>query len=192
VGKSTLINKLKDYFCSQKIEAVFTREPGGTPISEKLREIILDPKNTEMDDITELLLYCAARRQHTVEFIEKALKEGKIVFCDRYIDSTAVYQGDARGINLQTIDDLNVLCMGETAIDVTLFLDLDPEKGFRRKGGSDGDRIENEAFGFHKKVYQGYKRLEKRESRFLTIDASKSADEVFEQVIMGLKARKVI
>jgi len=192
VGKSTLIKKLKEYFSQHNIDAVFTREPGGTVISEKLREIIIDPNHTEMDEMTELLLYAAARRQHTAEFIDKALDEGKIVFCDRYIDSTTVYQGEARGISFETINMLNSLCMGNTKIDVTVFLDLSPEKGFERKGGRDGSRIENETFEFHKKVYAGYKKLQSKESRFMGIDASESADEVFAEVISGLKKRNII
>ncbi|MBQ4049248.1 MAG: dTMP kinase [Clostridia bacterium] len=192
VGKSTLINKLKEYFKEKGIDAVFTREPGGTVISEKLRDIILDPSNTEMDSLTELLLYAAARRQHTAEFIDRALDEGKIVFCDRYIDSTTVYQGNARGLSIDTIDMLNALCMGNTVIDATVFLDLDPEKGFARKGGSDGNRIENETLEFHKKVYRGYKKLQSKESRFMRIDASEDAESVFNEVIAGLKKRGII
>ncbi len=192
VGKSTLIKRLRAYLSEAGIDAVFTREPGGTPISERLREIILDPSLTQMDEITELLLYAAARRQHTAEFIDKCLAEGKIVFCDRYIDSTTVYQGEARGISLDVIDMLNALCMGSTAIDVTIFLDLEPQKGFARKGGGDGDRIENENLDFHNKVYNGYKRLMSKESRFMRIDASESEDEVLGEVISGLRKRNVL
>lgn len=191
VGKSTVIEKLKIYTARAGIDAVFTREPGGTAISERIRDIILDPANTEMDALTELLLYAAARRQHTAQFIEKNLADGKTVFCDRYIDSTSAYQGAARGLDCDVIDRLNALCMGGTTIDATIFLDLAPDDGFRRKGGADGDRIENENAAFHRRVYEGYKRIAEKEKRFCVIDASGDAETVFEKVVDALKSRGI-
>ena len=194
VGKSTQLSMLKKYFEDNGIEAVFTREPGGTDISEQIRKIILDKNNVEMDDVTELLLYMAARRQHTVQLIKKSVEEGKIVVCDRYADSTMAYQGYARSVDKQMIAELSKYAQGDVKIDATLFLDLDPERAFMRKGGRDqSDRMENEKLSFHKEVYRGYKAIaESQPDRVITIDASVSAEEVFANVISELKKRNII
>jgi len=194
VGKSTQLSMLKKYFEDNGIEAVFTREPGGTDISEQIRKIILDKNNVEMDDVTELLLYMAARRQHTVQLIKKSVEEGKIVVCDRYADSTMAYQGYARSVDKQMIAELSKYAQGDVKIDATLFLDLDPERAFMRKGGRDqSDRMENEKLSFHKEVYRGYKAIaESQPDRVITIDASVSAEEVFANIISELKKRNII
>lgn len=187
VGKSTQLKKLASYLNDIGVDAVFTREPGGTEISEKIRNIILDATNVEMTPVTELLLYAAARRQHTEQLIIKAVNEGKVVVCDRYADSTMAYQGFGRNLDKQVISSLNALATEGVKIDLTLFLDLDPEKGFLRKGGADkGDRMENEKIDFHKRVYQGFNHIAKTEERVARIDASKSVDEVFEQIKTAL------
>lgn len=184
VGKSTQLKKLKEYFESKGIDAVFTREPGGTEISEQIRSIILNPQNTEMTPVTELLLYAAARRQHTEQLIIKSVNEGRVVICDRYADSTMAYQGWGRNLDKALIENLNNLALAGVKIDCTLFLDLEPEKGFLRKGGADkGDRMENEKLDFHKKVYEGFCAVaDKDKDRVVRIDASKDADGVFEQI----------
>lgn len=194
VGKSTQLSMLKKYFEDNGMEAVFTREPGGTDISEQIRKIILDKNNVEMDDVTELLLYMAARRQHTVQLIKKSVEEGKIVVCDRYADSTMAYQGYARSVDKQMIAELSTYAQGDVKIDATLFLDLDPERAFMRKGGRDqSDRMENEKLSFHKEVYRGYKAIaESQPDRVITIDASVSAEEVFANIISELKKRNII
>ena len=187
VGKSTQLKKLASYLNDIGVDAVFTREPGGTEISEKIRNIILDATNVEMTPVTELLLYAAARRQHTEQLIIKAVNEGKVVVCDRYADSTMAYQGFGRNLDKQVISSLNALATEGVKIDLTLFLDLDPEKGFLRKGGADkSDRMENEKIDFHKRVYQGFDHIAKTEERVARIDASKSVDEVFEQIKTAL------
>lgn len=192
VGKSTLLKGLKEYFVENGIDAVFTREPGGTPVAEKIREVILDADNAEMTDTAELLLYAAARAQHTEEKIIPALNDGKIVICDRYSDSTLAYQGYARGIDKQLIRSLNAIAECGVRIDATVFLDLDPEKGFARKGGADkSDRLEKETLMFHKRVYAGFKDIA-AQKRVLAIDAGKSASEVLSSVIDGLKERGII
>lgn len=192
VGKSTLLKGLKEYFAENGIDAVFTREPGGTPVAEKIREVILDADNAEMTDTAELLLYAAARAQHTEEKIIPALNSGKIVICDRYSDSTLAYQGYARGIDKQLIRSLNAIAECGVRIDATVFLDLDPEKGFARKGGADkSDRLEKETLMFHKLVYAGFKDIA-AQKRVLAIDAGKSASEVLSSVIDGLKERGII
>ena len=124
VGKSTQVRLLKERFEREGIDAVFTREPGGTPIAEKIRGIILGAGNSEMDGLTELFLYEASRRQHTLEIIEPALQSGRLVVCDRYIDSTLAYQGYGRGLDTDRIRKLNEWAMGDAKIDLTLFLNV--------------------------------------------------------------------
>ena len=193
VGKSTLITLLKKYVQDNNIDAVFTREPGGTPVAEKIRAVILDADNKAMTDRAELLLYAAARAQHTQEKIIPAVSEGKIVFCDRYSDSTLAYQGYARGIDIQLCKSLNSIAECGVNIYLTIFLDLSPEDGFRRKGGADkGDRLENESLAFHKRVYEGFKDISKNSGgRYASIDASRSKEDVFESVIATLKERGI-
>lgn len=194
VGKSTQVKKLKEYLASRGINAVFTREPGGTPISEQIRTIILDPENKSMDDVTELMLYAAARRQHTQEFIKPRLENGETVICDRYIDSTTAYQGYARGLGSETVENLNALSVGDVNIDLTIFLDLPPERAFDRKGGRDeGDRLENEKMEFHKRVYDGFCKIaEKYPGRVVRVDASGSKQQTHEKIIKTLIERGII
>ncbi|MDD7158654.1 MAG: dTMP kinase [Firmicutes bacterium] len=194
VGKSTQVKKLKEYLVSRGINAVFTREPGGTPISEQIRTIILDPENKSMDDVTELMLYAAARRQHTQEFIKPRLENGETVICDRYIDSTTAYQGYARGLGSETVENLNALAVGDVNIDLTIFLDLSPERAFDRKGGRDeGDRLENEKMEFHKRVYDGFCKIaEKYPGRVVRVDASGSKQQTHEKIIKTLIERGII
>ena len=189
MGKSTQLKLLREYFDLIGVDAVFTREPGGTEIAEKIREVILDANNKEMRATTELLLYAAARRQHTEELIIPAVKSGKVVVCDRYADSTTAYQGYARDLDKATVRTLNEIAMAGVKIDVTLFLDLPPEKGFARKGGADSkDRLESEQLSFHDKVYEGYCAIADAEKdRVKRIDASKTAEEVFESIKEVLK-----
>lgn len=194
VGKSTQVKKLKEYLASRGINAVFTREPGGTPISEQIRTIILDPENKSMDDVTELMLYAAARRQHTQEFIKPRLENGETVICDRYIDSTTAYQGYARGLGSETVENLNALAVGDVNINLTIFLDLPPERAFDRKGGRDeGDRLENEKMEFHKRVYDGFCKIaEKYPGRVVRVDASGSKQQTHEKIIKTLIERGII
>lgn len=193
VGKSTLIGGLKKYFLDHGVDAVFTREPGGTPAAEKIRGLILDAANSSITPYAELLLYAASRAQHTEEFILPELKRGRVVVCDRYSDSTLAYQGYARGLDHDVCRGLNKLAERGVKIDLTLFLDLDPEAGFRRKGGADkSDRLEKESLEFHKKVYAGFKALAATEERFVSIDASKTSDEVLASAINALKERGII
>ncbi len=194
VGKSTQLALLKEYFENNGIEAVFTREPGGTDIAEKIRGIILDANNKALTPVTELLLYAAARRQHTEEKIIKALKEGKVVVCDRYADSTVAYQGYARNLDKQLIKQLNDIAMANVKIDLTLFLDLPPELGFARKGGADkNDRLENEKLDFHKRVYEGYLAVaQQNQDRVVKIDSSQSVEGVFSQIVDAMKKAGIV
>lgn len=190
VGKSTQIEMLKGELTSRNIDFVFTREPGGTEVSERIRSIISDP-TLNMDPYAELLLYAAARRQHTYEFIKKQLSLNKLVICDRYIDSTVAYQGFGRGIDLGVIDMLNKLAIGDTKIDLTVFIDLSPNEGFIRKGGADkGDRLECEKADFYDKVYKGYKSI--TSERIVVIDGRGSAQKVHSDIVSALIKRGIL
>ena len=194
VGKSTQVRKLKEYLSLRGIKAVFTREPGGTPVSEQIRGVILNPENKDMDDVTELLLYVAARRLHNQRFIKLELESGSIVFCDRYVDSTTAYQGYARGLGAEEVERLNALAVGDVKIDLTIFLDFPPEKAFARKGGRDtGDRLENEKMEFHKRVYEGFCKIaEKEPRRVVRLDASGSKEQTHEKIVKLLIERGII
>ncbi len=188
VGKSTQVRLLKERLEREGIDAVFTREPGGTPIAEKIRGIILDSDNSEMDGLTELFLYEASRRQHTKEIIEPALSKGKLVICDRYIDSTLAYQGYGRGLNVDMIRKLNEWAMGDVKIDLTLFLNVSSEEGFSRKGGaSREDRLEKEKSEFYERIYDGFLRIAEKEKRFKKIDASGDKFSTHEKLYAYLK-----
>lgn len=184
-GKSTQIELLMDYLRKKGADVIFTREPGGTQISEKIREIILDVDNSEMTGITEALLYAAARSQHVEEKIIPALEAGKIIICDRFVDSSIAYQGAARGLGAEKIMGINEAALHGIMPDMTLFFDLSPEKGILRKKNERAlDRLEKEKMDFHEKVYEGYKNLcKKYTERIKPIDADRSIDEVHSEVI---------
>ena len=193
VGKSYHTRRLKQYCIDHGINALFTREPGGSEVAEKIRKVILDPENKSITPNCEAFLYASSRVQHLEEIVAPALAQGKIVFCDRFVDSSYAYQGFARGIGLDKIRALNMLAVGEYMPQYTLFLNLDPKRAFERKGGADKkDRMENLDFAFHQKVYEGYCFLAQQEpDRFIVIDASGSKDETFSQIISELKQRNV-
>lgn len=139
-----------------------TREPGGIEIAEQIRNIILNPSHTKMDGRTEALLYAAARRQHLVEKVIPALEEGKIVLCDRFVDSSLAYQGYARGLGIDEVWLINQFAIQNRMPDLTLFLDLPPERGLERitnNGDREQNRLDLEALSFHKKVYEAYMML---------------------------------
>ena len=188
-GKTTQINRLAQYFEDKGYKVICTREPGGTPISEKIREIIIDKNNTEMTDMTEALLYAAARAQHVEEVILPALKEGDIVVSDRFVDSSVVYQGFARSIGERLIKNINKYAVGDLEPDITFFLKLKPEDGLARKREqAELDRLEAEKFSFHQRVYDGYVRLSKRcKNRIQVINALKSVDEIHDEIVKGIE-----
>lgn len=185
-GKSTILDKIYDWMNTEGIPCIKTREPGGIKISEQIRSIILDNNNTEMDERTEALLYAAARRQHLVEKIIPALNEGKVVLCDRFIDSSLAYQGYARGIGMDEILEINKFAIGEYMPNLSIFFDLEPSEGLKRiniDNNREVNRLDNEKIDFHNKVREGYyKILEKDKDRIVKVDASKSIDEVYENV----------
>ncbi len=191
VGKSTLLRGLEDYLETAGREAVFTREPGGTEVAERIRAVILDPENAAMTPTAELLLYAAARAQHTEEKIIPAVRDGKLVICDRYSDSTLAYQSYARGLDRGECLAADEIARRGVKPDLTVFLDLSPERGFARKGGADkGDRLEREKIDFHERVYAGFRAIaESDPDRVVAVDASKSKEEVLAAVVSLLKER---
>lgn len=191
VGKTTQVDRLKRYLEKSGQPALFLREPGGTVISEKIREMLLSKENDKMNGKCEALLYSAARAQLLGEVVAPALEKGSIVVCDRFTDSTFAYQGAARGLGVDFIDELNKLTCGDIVPDVTVFLDLHPREAFARKGGADkNDRLESQSIEFHEKVYLGYKEIASRyPERFICVDASKDADDIWEEVIALLRRR---
>lgn len=187
-GKSTVLEGVKNLLIENghKDDVLFTREPGGSKISEEIRNIILDKNNIEEDIRTEALLYAASRRQHLVDIVLKALDEKKIVISDRYVDSSLVYQGYARGIGIEEVLKINEFAIDGLFPDLTILLDLDPKIGLERisKNRKDkADRLDNEKLAFHQKVYEGYKIIEKMySSRIYKVDASLPKDDVLKVV----------
>ena len=179
-GKSTQIELLKQYLTESGKEVLITREPGGTKISEAVREVILNKDFTEMSPMTEMLLYASARAQLIAELVGPALDEGKAVISDRFVDSSLVYQGMARGLGVDTVYEVNKLAIGKYMPDVTFLLDLPAEVGIsRKKDQKELDRMELESVEFHKKVAQGYRDMAaKFPERIKTIDATLPIDEI--------------
>ena len=194
VGKTHQTRRLKEYCEQMGYDVVFTREPGGSDIAEQIRRIILDAANCDMDDMCEAFLYAAARIQHLKDIIKPALRQGKTVFCDRFVHSSYVYQGLGRGLGLDKIVQLNRIAVGEYMPEFTVFLDLSPEQAFMRKGGADkSDRMEAVDFSFHQQVYQGYKALIQSDpDKFEVIDASGSAEQTQRLLRQALARRGVI
>ncbi|MDE6182227.1 MAG: dTMP kinase [Eubacteriales bacterium] len=188
-GKSTQINMLKEYLEKKGYDVVFVREPGGTKIGEKIREIILDKENEEMDYMTEALLYASSRAQLVNEIILPALKNGSIVLCDRFVDSSIVYQGIARNLGEDIIAKINYIATDGLKPDITIFLNLSPEKAIeRKKEQKELDRLERENQYFYNQVYYGYKKLAKKYSkRIKMIDASKDIETVYNNIILEIE-----
>lgn len=182
-GKTTVINQLLPIL-SEKLNRsiVSTREPGGVDIAERIRDVILDVNHTSMDDKTELLLYMAARRQHFVEKVLPALKSGKLVLIDRFIDSSVAYQGSGRGLDKQVISWLNDFATDSRKPDLTLYFDIDSETGLTRiakNAEREINRLDLEKLEMHQRVRQGYLELaELEKSRVVTIDASQDLEQV--------------
>ena len=184
-GKTTILKMLGETLKQEGYSVVLTREPGGIPISEQIREVILNKENTAMDSRTEALLYAAARRQHLVEKIIPALEKGMIVLCDRFIDSSLAYQGHARGLDMDEIYSINKFAIGDFMPDVTFYFDIDPAEGLERISANNNrevNRLDLEELHFHEKVREGYQLvMERWKERFVRIDASQPVDVVFEQ-----------
>jgi dTMP kinase len=194
VGKSSQLRLLKTYCEEHNVNALFTREPGGSSVAESIRGIILDPQNKDMDAQCEAFLFAAARVQHLREVIVPALNEGKIVFCDRFVDSSYAYQAFGRGLGLDYVKKLNAIAVGEYMPEVTVFLDLQPQEAFKRKGGVDiRDRMEKNDAEFFDRVYHGYKQVITQESeRFVVIDTSGTKFHTHDKIVKFFKDRGVI
>ena len=192
-GKSTAIKRIVEKLTSEGYEIVLTREPGGTPIAEEIRNVILDKKNTAMDPRTEALLYAASRRQHLVEKVIPALKEGKLVLCDRFLDSSLAYQGGAREIGIDTVYSMNLFATEGMLPDLTILFDIKPEEGLARIAANsqrEVNRLDVEKLAFHNKVRDSFHELAKKfPERFVIVDASKGPDEVFEDAYKAIEDR---
>lgn len=195
VGKSTQLRLLKEYMESTNQSAVFTREPGGNAISEQIRDIILNPDNTDMNGMCEALLYAAARAQVVVQVIKPALEAGQLVICDRFIDSSAAYQGNARGLGVENVLEINRHAIQGCMPDLTVFIDLPPDKSFRSKAKSAqlSDRLEHESDEFYEKVYEGYqKMIALAGGRIVRIVPCEDKRDTSEKIIAALRERGII
>lgn len=194
-GKTSLVKAL-----SQELEKILevplvvTREPGGSEIAEKIREVIIDPNHPEMDDRTEALLFAASRRQHVTERIKPALNSGKVILCDRFVDSSIAYQGAGREIGVEEVAEINQFATEDLTPDLTLYLDVDAQIGLNRIASKDSnrekDRLELEAISFHNRVRSAYlKLLEENSERMFLIDASQEMEAVLEDALTLVKNR---
>lgn len=189
-GKTTQINLMKDYLEKEGYHVHLTREPGGTAISEKIRDLILSPENHDMCDMTEALLYAASRAQHVEQKIKPLLEQGEVVICDRFVDSSVVYQGVARNLGIDNIEAINSFATAGLVPNITFLLYIDAEEGIRRKSEQQTlDRLEGEKIEFHQTVCDGYKILAKKHTdRIQFIDASKNIEDIHEEILKTLKA----
>ncbi len=197
-GKSTVLERLKNWLMEEGHGVVLTREPGGSRLGRTLRSILLDIASKDLTGEAELFLYLADRAQHVQQVIRPALDEGMLVLCDRYADSTVVYQGYGRGLDPKLLHQFNEVAVRGLWPDLTLLLDIDPEIGLKRamsRNLAEGicnteGRFEAEAMPFHHRIRDGYLAWAAvNRSRFAIIDASKSPDEVFEQVTAAVQAK---
>lgn len=192
-GKTTLVkelsHQLKDILT---VPLVVTREPGGSNIAEKIREVIIDPNNHEMDARTEALLFAASRRQHVTEKIRPALTVGKVVLCDRFVDSSIAYQGAGRRIGVAEVTKINQFATENLSPDLTIYLDVDAQIGLNRigmgKSNREKDRLELEAISFHNRVRAAYlKLLDENPERIHLVDASQPMEEVLIDSLVIIK-----
>lgn len=192
-GKTTLVRELSRRLEERlNVPLTTTREPGGSDIAEKIREVIIDPENKEMDDKAEALLFAAGRRQHIIETIRPALDRGEVVLCDRFVDSSIAYQGAGRGIGVKEVATLNQFATENLSPDLTLYLDVDAQVGLNRIGHADSkrtkDRLELEKIDFHNRVRDAYHvLLEKNSERMHLVDATQAADKVLEDAWLILE-----
>lgn len=186
-GKTTILSMVANHFK----EAMVTREPGGIDIAEQIRKVILNKENTAMDPRTEALLYAAARRQHLIEKVKPALEEGKMVLCDRFVDSSLAYQGYARDLGIDEVWSINQFAIEMLMPQLTIYFDIEPELGLKRINKNkerEINRLDLENLEFHQKVRDGYYLLMERfPDRMVRIDASGTVEEVYEQTVKMIK-----
>ena len=190
-GKTTQIDLLRDYLSGKGYDIIVCREPGGTPISEAVRQVILNKDFTEMGNMTELLLYAAARAQLMEEVIRPALLEGKIVICDRFVESSAVYQGIGRNMGIDLVYQVNQFAIGDTVPDLTIMIDLNAEIGIsRKKKQTELDRMEREALDFHERVVDGYRQLSQLfPERIYKVDGSRTIEEIHQNIVVQVNKK---
>ena len=188
-GKTTVLDKVKEYLDDSGIDYVLTREPGGTEISEDIRGILLDKANKEMTPMTEALLYAAARAQHVEEVILPNIEAGRLVISDRYVMSSLAYQAYGRKLDYKEVKNINDYATRRLKPDYTIFLNVDPITVLnRKKNNVEADRLEEESEAYHERVYRGYQEMIAAQGdSFILIDASRSLEEVTAEVIGKLK-----
>ena len=183
-GKTTISKMIYEYFKSKGVDIYLTREPGGSEIGEKIRDIILDVNHNELSDETEALLYAASRAQHVNQLIRPKLDDNKVVISDRYLMSSLAYQGVGRGLGIEEVKAINYFGTGGLEPDLILFFNIDPLETLRRKLGHEPDRLELEGIKFHERVYEGYlKAKELYKEKVVIIDASHTIEEVRDEAI---------
>lgn len=191
-GKTTAAKKLITQLTKEGYTVTYTREPGGVKIAEEIRNVIVDVNNKEMDAKTEALLYAAARRQHLVEKVIPTLEKNGIVICDRFIDSSLVYQGIARGLGIDQVYKMNLFATENVMPDLTVFFDVKPEIALTRvlNNNREVNRLDLESLKFHQNVYQGYLKIcDMFKERIKKIDASQSPDEVYRSLYQLVKEK---
>ena len=190
-GKTSVIKVVEKYFIEKGYEVIVTREPGGIKISEKIRDIIHDVEHKEMDARTEALLYAASRSQHLNQKILPAIKAGKIVLCDRYVDSSLAYQGYGRELGFDEVLAINMFAIKGVFPDLTIFVDVRPEVGLSRVFSTEErekNRLDLEPLKFHKKIYEGYKEIMKKyPKRIHKINGEQTIDKVANEAIALIK-----
>jgi len=191
-GKSTVLALIRDELLRRGLDVLLTREPGGIDIAEQIRNIILNPAHTQMDIRTEALLYAAARRQHLTEKVKPALEAGRIVLCDRFIDSSLAYQGHARGIGIEAVYKINRFAVEDCMPDLTLLFDVSPQVGLARINAAKGrevNRLDLEDLRFHERVREGYQlAVQLDPQRFVVIDAEQPVEKVYEAALAAVLA----
>ena len=191
-GKTSVIEGVRDYFTQQGYDILTTREPGGSNIAEAIRDIILSKENTEMDAHAEALLFAASRSQHFYEKVKPALEQGKLVLCDRFIDSSLAYQGHARGLGIDNVYEINKFGIKNAMPDLTIYIDVPAEVGLNRVFNNTRkvDRLDLETIEFHKLVCEGYKIIADRfQDRIVSIDGTKAVEEVVKAAIKVIEDR---
>lgn len=183
-GKTTQIKLIEEFFIEKKYDIIKVREPGGTPIGEKVRQILLDTQNDDMTAEAEMFLYAASRAQLVKRVIKPAIEDGKVVICDRFVDSSLVYQGSGRKLGTDKVLEVNNHAIDGTMPDITFFIELDPELAYKRRQAETGfDRLEMEGLAFQVEVFNAYKELGKKfGDRIKIIDGTKSVEDVFESI----------
>lgn len=191
VGKSTQLRLIKQYLEQSGQTAVFTREPGGTPLAEKIRSIIL---GEEMSAETEAELFAAARCDHIKNLILPALEAGKTVICDRYVDSSLAYQGFGRGLGYDRVRDINFFAFEHCMPDAVVFIDMNPLESWRRKKGTviKDDRLENEQDAFHLRVYEGFLSIQKERDDYISIIPDEDKEKTLQSIVEALRKRGLL